>query len=280
MHTERKRLTASIVTKDTGGDTGGFEAVLSTPDVDRDGESIDVKSWGTLPESLPVNLDHEMSISGLVGTGVPRIEDGVVKLSVTFASTPEAQKARTLVNEGHIKATSVEFLRKTETDTKGVKTTSREMIGAALTNYPANPKAVVLSSKTGARNSYKDQQMVQQIHDHAIALGATPAQKAIVVVVDDDDDVSEGETLMTMGYAPITIEGVNYILTYCIDETTGEVEPDDLILDNTSAATLSIDTADNKSADTAASAAVDADSDAESFLFNARATRARLALNL
>lgn len=156
MTIERKWLTASIATKDTGGDTGGFEAVLSTPDVDRDGESIDIKSWGELPPSVPVNLDHEMNISGLVGTGIPRFEDGVVKLSVTFASTPEAQKARTLVNEGHIKATSVEFLRKTETDTKGVKTTSREMIGAALTNYPANIKAVVLSSKSANDAKFAD----------------------------------------------------------------------------------------------------------------------------
>lgn len=222
MTIERKRLTASIVTKDTGGDTGSFEAILSTPDIDRDGESIDVKSWGTLPETIPVNTDHNMSMAGLIGTGIPRIEDGVVKLSVTFASTPEAQKARTLVNEGHIKATSVEFLRKTETDTKGVKTTSREMIGAALTSYPANPNAVVLSSKSATDSKSAD----------------------------------------------IEIEGKRYILVYT--ETEDSIEPTMLIRDLT--------TPDAKSADTAADAAVDAD--AESFLFNARATRARLALNL
>src|ERR1700755_850106 len=112
MDIETKWLSAAIEVKDTGGDTGGFEAILSTPDVDRDGEAIDIKSWGELPESIPVNVAHDMSVDGLIGTGVPRIEDGVVKLSVTFASTPEAQKVRTLVQEKHVRATSVEFLRK------------------------------------------------------------------------------------------------------------------------------------------------------------------------
>lgn len=213
MEIESKWLTAKIVeTKGASEDTGGFEAILSTPDRDRDGEEIDVKSWGELPESIPVNIDHDMSVLGIVGTGTPRIEDGVVKLSVTFANTDQAQMVRGLVNDGHVKSTSVEFLRRTSTDSKGVKTTSREMIGAALTPYPANPNAVVLSSKAGARNSKRDAEMIQQIHDHALALGATPG-KSVTVIADGD---TETEPEPTRGTVSVTISGTQYLMGYTI----------------------------------------------------------------
>lgn len=252
MEFERKWLTATIESKDTGGDTGGFEAILSTPQTDRDGESIDVKSWGQLPATVPVNLDHNTDISGLIGTGIPRVEDGVVKLSVTFASTPEAQKARTLVNEGHVKSTSVEFLRRSKTDEKGVKTTSREMIGAALTNYPANTGAVILSSKAGARNSKNDSQMIQQIHDHALALGAvSPVGKS----VDPDAEVH---------FLDLTIDGKAYTFSYTLDDE-GDPVPGFFMRDLTDSATKSADSAADEAADTA-------DEDAKSlFEFEAEA---------
>lgn len=253
MEFERKWLTATIESKDTGGDTGGFEAILSTPETDRDGESIDVKSWGELPASIPVNLDHDTTVNGLIGSGVPRVEDGVVKLSVTFASTPEAQKARTLVNEGHVKSTSVEFLRRSKTDEKGVKTTSREMIGAAVTNYPSNTGAVILSSKAGARNSKNDSQMIQQIHDHALALGAiSPSTEKSV---DPDAEVFSLD---------LTIEGKDYSISYTLN---GEGDPvaGSFTRNLTDSATKSADSAADEAADTA-------DEDAKSlFEFEAEA---------
>jgi hypothetical protein len=227
MDIETKWLTAAIEVKDTGGDTGGFEAILSTPDVDRDGEAIDIKSWGTLPESVPVNVDHNMSVDGLIGTGIPKIEDGVVKLSVTFASTPEAQRVRTLVQEKHIRATSVEFLRKTQTDQKGVKTTSREMIGAAVTNYPANPHAVILAAKAGARNSRSDSERIQAIHDHAVALGATPDATKAVKGIRTYEEVDH-----PILYVDVDIQGSPYILTFWVD-SEGDPHPCDIIADAT-----------------------------------------------
>lgn len=239
MDIETKWLTAAIEIKDTGGDTGGFEAVLSTPDIDRDGEAIDVKSWGTLPESIPVNVDHDMTVAGLIGTGIPRFEDGVVKLSVSFASTSEAQRVRTLVQEKHVRATSVEFLRKTSTDQKGVKTTSREMIGAAVTNYPANPNAVILSAKAGARNSKTDAERIQAIHDHAVSLGATPASKSITTYEEVRHDLL---------YLDVVIFGQPYVLTFWVD-SEGDPHPCDFVLDATGAPTeVAIDTAADNSA--------------------------------
>lgn len=239
MDIETKWLTAAIEIKDTGGDTGGFEAVLSTPDIDRDGEAIDVKSWGTLPESIPVNVDHDMTVAGLIGTGIPRFEDGVVKLSVSFASTSEAQRVRTLVQEKHVRATSVEFLRKTSTDQKGVKTTSREMIGAAVTNYPANPNAVILSAKAGARNSKTDAERIQAIHDHAVSLGATPANKSITTYEEVRHDLL---------YLDVVIFGQPYVLTFWVD-SEGDPHPCDFVLDATGAPTeVAIDTAADNSA--------------------------------
>lgn len=221
-------LKAEIDCKSLESETGGFDAILSTSDVDRDGESIDIKSWGDLPESIPVNADHDMTIKGLIGTGVPRIEDGVVRLAVTFASTPEAQEIRTLIKEGHIRSTSVEFIRRSSTDAKGVKTTRREMIGAAVTNYPANPNAVIVGSKAGARNSSRDQGMIQQMHDHAKELGAACGKS--VTVITDEPYADEPE--WTRGYTSVDIDGKSYLLTYT-SYSDGTIYPCDLILDST-----------------------------------------------
>lgn len=280
MGIERKRLTAAIVKTDNGESaTGGFDAILSTPDTDRDGESIDVKSWGALPETIPVNMDHDMTTDGLIGTGTPRIEDGVVKLSVEFTDEPEAQRIRRLVNKGHIKATSVEFLRRTNTDTKGVKTTTREMIGAAVTNYPANPNAVILSSKAGARHSSADMKHIQGVHDSASALGAACSlDKSVYVSVDDSEE--EVYVPPRRGYVEdVVVEGVRYILTYCI-YSDGTIYPGELIADNTTETETPDDAATEKDAADSVTAPAVTDSAAETvdakelFEFNARAALA------
>lgn len=260
MDIETKWLSAAIEVKDTGGETGGFEAILSTPDVDRDGEAIDVKSWGSLPESIPVNVDHDMSVDGLIGTGVPRIEDGVVKLSVTFASTAEAQKVRTLVQEKHVRATSVEFLRKTTTDQKGLKTTSREMIGAAVTNYPANAGARILSAKAGARNSKGDTERIQAIHDHAVALGATTEAKSIMTYE---------EVAHELLYIDVEIQGQPYILTFWLD-SNGDPHPCDFVEDatgdTTEDATAAVDLSAGKAITPPADESPADDADAKSLI--------------
>jgi hypothetical protein len=174
-----------IVRKDatitnTGADEdfpGTFEVVLSAPTKDRDGDTLLPEDWKTpLPDHITFDQDHLMSVAGTVGSGVPRIDEksGQLVVSGTYSSLARAQEVRTLVNEGHIRTTSVAFMsEKSQKD--GVTVTKRELLNGAFVAIPSNREALVLSSKgvkAGARNSAADAEKIQGIHDHAAALGA------------------------------------------------------------------------------------------------------------
>jgi hypothetical protein len=167
----------------TGSDDdfpGTFEVTLSTPAKDRDGDTLLPDEWKQpLPDHITFDADHGMSVATTVGSGTPRIDEETGNLVVagSYSSLPRAQEVRTLVNEGHIRTTSVAFMsEKTEKD--GKKGTTRELLNGAFVAIPSNREALVLSSKAlkaGARNSSSDMSHIQAIHDHALALGATPA---------------------------------------------------------------------------------------------------------
>lgn len=127
-----------------------------------------------------------MSVATTVGSGEPRLEsDGTLRVSGTYASTDLGQQTRALVNEGHIRTTSVTFLRKTGAKGSGGKT-SRELLNGTFCAVPVNPEALVLRSKgsplavgekgpelkAGARNSNKDQSALQTAHDALVEAGA------------------------------------------------------------------------------------------------------------
>jgi phage head maturation protease len=180
--TVRKDALASIGPgeDDDTAPNGSFHIVLSDATKDRDGESLQPGEWEMpLPEHITMDRDHEMSVAGTVGSGVPTLEpDGALHVRGTYSSLPMAQDVRTLVNEGHIKTTSVTFLRKSASDAKGGKTVRRELLNGAFVAIPSNPNARVLSSKAsaaakeGRRNSGNDADMIQAIHNHAAGLGA------------------------------------------------------------------------------------------------------------
>lgn len=152
------KVTAVAVVSKGAADSGSFEAILSAPGEDREGEDVQAAEWQSLPDSIPINVDHNMTTAGLVGSAVPEIQDdGTLKVTGTYASTPLAQTVRTLVTEGHLKSMSVEFFRHTAyADNGDIKSVSRELIGGAFTNYPAQPKAVVLNSKATEGGSSVD----------------------------------------------------------------------------------------------------------------------------
>lgn len=175
----------TIVTKDAaiapaGPDDafpGSFEVILSAPTKDRDGDTLLPDEWKTpLPEHITFDVDHGMSVEKTIGSGVPSIdpETGNLIVKGTYSSLPRAQDVRTLVNEGHIRTTSVAFMtEKTQKD--GATVTQRELLNGAMVAIPSNREAKILSSKglkAGARNSAADAEKVQGIHDHAAALGA------------------------------------------------------------------------------------------------------------
>lgn len=183
-------MTISVVRKDAiaaitpgdddeGSPNGSFHIILSTAAKDRDGEELQPGEWEQpLPDHITMDMDHGMSVATTVGSGTPTLENGQLHVRGTYASIPRAQEVRALVGEGHIKTTSVAFLRKTTSDAKGAKTTRRELLNGAFVAVPANPEALVLASKAaaaakeGRRNSAADHASIQGIHDYASALGA------------------------------------------------------------------------------------------------------------
>jgi hypothetical protein len=181
----RKDVLATITPgeDDETSSTGSFHIILSAPTKDREGETLLPDEWETpLPEHITMDRDHEMSVAGTVGSGIPTIEsDGALHVRGTYSSLPMAQDVRTLVKEGHIRTTSVAFLRKTTTDAKGVKAVKRELLNGAFVAIPANRDALVLSSKAvkeGRRNSGSDAEKIQAIHDTAAGLGASCTMKS------------------------------------------------------------------------------------------------------
>lgn len=145
-----KLVTKAVATIDSwdadpDSPNGSFEAILSTPDLDRDNDQLAQDEWKSLPAKIHIDLDHEMSVAGTVGSATPFFDsDGNMRIKGTYASTPRAQEVRTLVNEGHISTMSVAFM----TD-RSVKDGSpnRELLNGAFVAVPSNRGALVLSSK-------------------------------------------------------------------------------------------------------------------------------------
>ncbi|WP_269939019.1 hypothetical protein [Arthrobacter sp. HY1533] len=172
------RKDATITPTGTDEDfPGTFQVILSAPTKDRDGETLLPDEWKQpLPSHITFDQDHAMTVAGCVGSGAPYLDEDTGNLVVdgTYSSIPEAQKVRTLVNEGHIRTTSVAFM--SEKSTKdGVTSVKRELLNGAFVAIPSNREALVLSSKgfkAGARNSKADADAIQSIHDGAAALGA------------------------------------------------------------------------------------------------------------
>jgi hypothetical protein len=86
--------------------SGEFEAILSVPTVDRDGEVVDAKAFEPLPDYIPIDIDHGMSVESTVGSGTPFYDGDVLKFRGSFASTPLGQQVRSLVVEGHVRKMS------------------------------------------------------------------------------------------------------------------------------------------------------------------------------
>ena len=153
--------------------TGKFDVILSAETLDRDGDELKSAEWKLpLPDHITFDTDHGMSVATTVGSGVPFIhEDGTLRVSGTYSSIPRAQEVRTLVNEGHIRTTSVAFMTEKSSKAAGGKV-QRELLNGAFVAVPSNREAVVLSSKAGARNSQTDASHLQGAHDHLAAMGA------------------------------------------------------------------------------------------------------------
>lgn len=169
---------------DDGDPNGAFEAVLSAPTVDRDGEVVDARAFEPLPARIPIDVDHGMSVLTTVGSGAPFYDGDLLKIRGTFASTQRGQEVRTLVTEGHITKMSVAFMDPKREVKDGVPhVVSGELLNAAIVAIPSNREAEITAAKAalrkvGARNSAGDAERLQQIHDLAVDNGADCATKA------------------------------------------------------------------------------------------------------
>ena len=177
----KRFLFADVKTLGPGGGAGSgeFEAVLSVPTVDRDGEIVDKGAFDPLPESIPVHWQHDWAVP--VGRGVPYQDGAALKIKGYFASTPKAQEVRTLVAEGVVGHMSVGFLfpERSKGADGAPHVTKGELFEASFTAVSANREAAVLAVKTLEREAKATKaDRLQQIHDLAVTNGAACAGKA------------------------------------------------------------------------------------------------------
>ena len=181
MHEKKTFAMAEVKAAESENPNGEFEVILSAETLDRDGEVVDSKAFDPLPDSIPFHAFHDFNDP--IGRGVPEYhEDGSLRARGIFASTARAQEIRALVAEGVIGHTSVGFMaavRKDEEDAPHV--VKGELLEGSFVSVPSNRDAAVLmvksfERKTGARNSTKDSERLQNIHDLAVANGAQCAQ--------------------------------------------------------------------------------------------------------
>jgi hypothetical protein len=163
---------------------GEFVVRLATPGEDREGDDLQAKGWQQpLPEHITFDTDHGMSVKTLAGSGAPTLQrDGSIEVKGAYAGTEHGQTTRQLVNEGHIRTVSVTYLQRTTKAAGGKRTVVRELLNGSFVAVPANPKAVILSSKAlnepDAENADDPEEqaeaaIAQSIHDLACTLGAS-----------------------------------------------------------------------------------------------------------
>lgn len=167
---------AEVKAVDDDSNFGSFEAILSAPTKDRDGEIVDAKAFEPLPARIAVDIDHGLSTESTVGSGVPFYDGDTLKIRGTFSSIPRAQEVRALVAEGHVGFMSVAFMAAEREKKDGVPhVTKAELLNATFTPIPSNREAAVVTAKAdekvGARHNKSDADAVQAIGEAAKALG-------------------------------------------------------------------------------------------------------------
>ena len=133
------------VTKDGSDPNGEFEAILSVPTLDRDGEVIDARAFEPLPAELPIHKYHDFSAP--VATAVPYYDGDVLKARGVFDPDPESQAIRHKVGRS-IRYMSVGFMAATRADVDGVPhITKGELLEASFVSVPSNREAAILAVK-------------------------------------------------------------------------------------------------------------------------------------
>lgn len=155
MTVETKRaLFGDVAIKADDDDLGEneFLAIMSDPSIDRDGEKILVGAFDPLPDRIPVDIDHELTAEGTVGSGVPFYDGDKLMIRGTFASDARSQELRQKVLDGHVSKMSVAFRAADrefpENADDPVLIRKAELLNVAFVAIPSNRNADVIAAKS------------------------------------------------------------------------------------------------------------------------------------
>lgn len=133
------------------GDTGTFEIVITTENLDRYQEVIKLDGWDTsnYMNNPVVLLSHDSYMPPIGITTGLRVENGKMIATGKFApasANPVAQQIRQLYDLGIMRAASVGFMEK---EREGNLITKAELLEWSFVSIPANPMALSTMVKSG-----------------------------------------------------------------------------------------------------------------------------------
>lgn len=145
-HLQSKEVQEFIEKTKAANDSGTFEVIVSTADIDRQGESIDQGGWnfGLYKQNPIVLWAHDYSMLPIGVTESIETIDGKTVAKGKFApeeANPFAQQVRRLYDLKIVRATSVGFIAK---QMEGNKITEAELLEFSFVPVPANPYALSL----------------------------------------------------------------------------------------------------------------------------------------
>lgn len=147
-----------------GSDPNGeFEAILSVPVVDRDGEVIDARAFEPLPAELPIHKFHDFSAP--VANAVPFYDGDILKARGVFDPDPESQAIRQKVGRS-IRFMSVGFMAAERSDQDGVPhITKAELLEASFVSVPSNRDAAILAVKNAHHPAPSELKLLREAVD-------------------------------------------------------------------------------------------------------------------
>lgn len=138
-------LNLTVKSLEDGSPHGDFEAILSTSQQDREGETIKAGAFHPLPQSIPIYYAHDWRSGALpVAKAAPYYDGENLMVKGTFSSTARGQEMRSLVTEGIVNSMSVGFIK---TKSRGSVISQGQVIEGSFTGIPVNTGAKVLAAK-------------------------------------------------------------------------------------------------------------------------------------
>jgi len=150
-HLKEKEVQEMLAKIKSSEDSGSFQVIISTGDVDRMGESIDPKGWdlGFYKNNPVVLWAHDYMNPPIGMTESVEEKDGKLIATGKFApaeANPFAQQVRKLYDAGFVRTASVGFIEKERLDNN---ITKAELLEWSFVPVPANPFALSTLSKAG-----------------------------------------------------------------------------------------------------------------------------------